>query len=185
MRPDRLTELLIAGDWTAAEALLAPLAARPDAPVAVVYNHGKVLIELGCSREAVAALRRVCAQAPGRADAWFELGRAALLHEDFDTALEAFAEALARDPDDRDARRNLGRVALRLGQWEAARAAWEGLGEDDEAGLALYRIAAETGAPDAPARRARLLAAHPDRAAVILTLVRTSKGAIPLDLRHP
>jgi tetratricopeptide (TPR) repeat protein len=184
MHAKKLADLLIAGDWKGAEALLGPVASVPGAHPSLVYNHGKVLIELGRGREAVAALRRVIAATPERADAWFEMGRAALLHEDFATALEGFQEALALAPDDLDARRNLGRVALRLGRWEVARATWEGFEADNEAEIALYRIAAETRAEDAKARRDRLLESHPDRASVVLALVRSSKGAIPLDLRR-
>ena len=184
MRLEPLTEMLVAGDWAGAEALLAPLAARPGAHPSLVYNWGKVLIELDRTREAVVALRRVVAATPERGSAWFELGRAALWHEDFVTGFEGFQAALALDPADRDARRNLGRVALRLGRWQVARTTWQGFAADTEAEIALYRVAAETRADDAAARRARLLAAHPNRAGVILALVRTSKGAIPLDLRR-
>jgi TPR repeat protein len=110
------------------------------------------------------------------------MGRAAIDTGDLATALEGFDRALTLDPSDGDARRNLGRVALRLGRYDIARAAWAGLPGDGEAALALYRVACETGDPDAPEMRRALLARHPDRAAVIRTLVRVSKGAIPLNL---
>ena len=172
------------GDWPQAEAILGPVAQSPAAPASLVYNYGKVLIELGRSREAVEALSRVVSADPTHANAWFELGRAALLHEDFLSALNGFERAVALDPADADARRNLGRVALRIGEWALARAAWAPFeGHDAEADIALYRIACETRDESAEARRADLMTRYPDRAAVISALVRVSKGAIPLDLR--
>lgn len=182
MKPDDLTQALIRGDWLRAEAILAPLAAAPGAHPSAVYNLGKVLMELGRHDEAIHHFRRCSGVAPAHQAAWFEMGRCALLTEDFPLALEAFSHALALDPHDSDARRNLGRVALRLCAWNIAREAWEPLSGDPEAALALYRVAAETRDPAAPAMRARLLADHPDRAAAIRTLVRVAKGAVPLDL---
>lgn len=179
----KLQTALINGDWPTAERLLAPQARHPGAHPSLLYNYGKVLLELGQPQGAAAALKRVVAADPRHGNAWFELGRAALMREDFATALEAFAHALSLDPGDEDARRNLGRVSLRTGAWGLAAQAWGPLEGDAEADIALYRIAAETGAADAGRRREKLLAAHPDRAAVIQTLVRVSKGAVPLNLR--
>ena len=183
MTLQELHAALVTGDWQKAERLLAPQARRRGAHPSLLYNYGKVLIELGRAGEASAALRRLVAAEPGHGNAWFELGRAALMGEDFAAALEAFGQALSLAPGDEDARRNLGRVALRLGAWETAAEAWSPLEGDPEADIALYRLAAETGAGDAGARRAALLQSHPDRAAVIRALVRVSKGSAPLDLR--
>lgn len=179
----QLQTALINGDWPAAERLLAPQASRPGAHPSLLYNYGKVLLERGKAEDAAAALRRAVAADPRHGNAWFELGRAALLQEDFATARDAFERALSLDPADEDARRNLGRVALRTGAWDLAARAWGPLDGDPEADIALYRIAAETGAEDAVQRRENLLAAHPDRAAAIRALVRVSKGAVPLALR--
>lgn len=181
---EKLAEILIAGDWAGAEALLEPLAVRPDAHPSLVYNWGKVLIELDRPGEAARALRRVVAADPTHVNGWFELGRAAVLREDYETAYDAFEQAHVIDPDDADATRNFARVALRLGCWDEARDAWEALLPDWEAEIALYRIATETRGLDAGQRRATLLETHPDRHAVVMALVRTSKGAIPLDLRR-
>ncbi len=181
---ENLTERLIAEDWAGAEALLAPHASAPDAHPSLVYNWGKVLIELDRPGEAARALRRVVAADPTHVNGWFELGRAAIMRDDYETAYHAFEQAHLIDPDDADATRNFARVALRLGYWDQARIAWEGLMPDQEAEIALYRVAAETRAKDAARRRAALLETHPSRPAVVTALVRTSKGAVPLDLRN-
>lgn len=178
----RLQKALTQGDWAQADALLAPVTAKAEAHPSMLYNHGKVRMELGQMAAASELLHRTVRSAPGHAEAWFELGRAALLQEDFATAFTGFLHALELTPEDEDARRNLGRVALRLGKYGAAHTAWMPLRGDAEADLALYRIAAETGDPSAAQQRQALLACHPDRPAVIRTLVRVSKGAIPLTL---
>lgn len=182
MRLDMLNSALARRDWHGAEALLAPLTRPADAHPSLLYNRGKVLMELGRHADAVCCLRRAVTSAPKHAAAWFELGRAAVETGDLATALTGFDHARALDPSDPDTRRNLGRVALRLGQYDTARAAWAGLPDDAEAQLALYRIACETRGHAAPQMRRALLDTHPDRAAVIRTLVRVSKGAIPLTL---
>ena len=182
MELDHLNSALARGDWQNAEAILARLTQGAGAHPALIYNHGKVLMELGRHSDAIDRFQRTLAAAPDHAAAWFELGRAAIAVGDLATALTGFDHALTLDPSDRDARRNLGRVALRLGRYEAAGTAWAGLQDDPEARLALYRIACETGAPEAPRLRRALLDTHPDRAAVLRTLVRVSKGAIPLNL---
>lgn len=177
-----LQKALTTGDWAMAERLLAPAVSAPGAHPSLVYNYGKVLLEQGRGVEAAQALRRVVQAAPEHANAWFELGRAALLADDLAQAEEAFGKALALAPQDEDARRNLGRVALRRGDYALARQVWQALSGDDEAELALYRCAAELGLPEAAERRVALLRDHPNRAAVIRTLVRVSKGALPLNL---
>ncbi|SHL81803.1 Tetratricopeptide repeat-containing protein [Roseovarius litoreus] len=182
MMVERIQALLQAGDWVGAAAMLAPLVEGPRSHPSLIYNYGKVLIELGRFPEAILQLKRVTEVAPGHDAAWFELGRAALGVEDFETAFTAFSRALTLVPNDADARRNLGRVALRLGRYDIARRAWRAFPGDPEAALALYRVAAETGDPEAEAMRVALLETHPDRAAVLKTLVRVSKGSFPMNL---
>jgi tetratricopeptide (TPR) repeat protein len=179
---NRLNSCLSQGKWDEADALLAPVTQGADAHPSLLYNHGKVLIEMGRFGAAQALLERCTELAPDHAAAWFEMARAALAGEDFSTAFDGFARALALDPYDTDARCNLGRVALRTGRYKIAQEAWKEFAGDPEADLALYRVAAETGAPEAAEMRKELLATHPNRAAVIKTLVRVSKGAIPLNL---
>lgn len=182
MDVQRLQKALATGDWAAADAVLAPVTAADDAHASLLYNHGKVLMEMGRIAAAADLLHRTVQVASSHQAAWFELGRVALMQEDFTTAFSGFSRALDLNPDDEDARRNLGRVALRLGQYRVARVTWRPLRGDAEADLALYRIAAESGDPSAAQQRRDLLARHPNRAAVIRTLVRVSKGAIPLTL---
>lgn len=182
MDVQKLQNALVEGAWHDAEALLASVTETSDAHPSMLYNHGKVLMELAQMDQAVSLLRRAVRAAPGHAEAWFELGRAALALEDFGTAFEGFSNALNLTPGDTDARRNLGRVAIRLGEYTTARAVWLPLRGDAEADLALYRVAAETRDPAAANKRQALLDKHPNKAAVIKTLVRVSKGSIPLSL---
>lgn len=183
MSQTKLMQMLMTGDWSGAEAMLRPVAEAPSANIATVYNWGKVLIELHRGQEAITALNRVVEAEPNHLNGWFELGRAAVLCEAFETAFRAFGQARALDPGDADTARNLGRLALRLGRWEVAGDAWHVLpAQDPEARIALYRIAAETRDPNAVTLRAALMADHPDRAAVITGLVRVAKGTVPLDL---
>lgn len=83
-------------------------------------------------------------------------------------------------PDDADTQRNLGRVALRLGDWDIATDCFLAH-SDQEARLARYRIAAETGS-DITDLRDALLAERSWRPEVIKTLTRTAKGSVPLNL---
>lgn len=175
-----LSDALRQGDWARAETLLRPLAEAPGAPVAARFNLGKVLMEQGDFARAAAWLRRACDQAPDHAGAWFEQGRALLAQGDLAPAQAAFARALDLDGTDADARRNLGRIALRRGDWAAAARGFEGAG-DDEALIARYRIACETGQDARPLRDALL--ARPDlRPQVIKAMVRVAHGAVPLHL---
>lgn len=180
MDTQSLQNALVAQDWEMAEELLSPYAEQAEAHASILYNYGKVLLELDRAEEASTAFLRAVRREPRHANAWFELGRAALATEAFSTAMEAFKKAAELMPNDPDSWRNLGRVALRLGAWDMAEIAWLKFANDPEADLALYRITAETGDPDAAERRAHLLCNHPDRQALLKTLARVSKGAIPL-----
>jgi Flp pilus assembly protein TadD len=169
-------------DWPRAAALLAPVTQAPGAHPSLLFNHGKVALELGHMAQAQALLRRAVQSAPQHQPAWFELGRAALAAGALPEACTAFGQALALAPNDGDARLNWGRIALRLGRYALAQEAWQPLAGTPEADLALYRIAAETRSPNAPALRQALLHSHPQPAAVLRALVRVSQGAIPLRL---
>lgn len=173
-----LTTALRARDWPQAEVLLRPHAARPDAPVAILFNLGKVLLEQARPTEAADWLTRATARQPGHAGAWFELGRARLGTGDLAGAAEGFGQALRLDPDDADARRNLGRIALRLGDWDRAAACFA-QATDDEALIARYRIACETG-KDARGLRDQMLARADLRPQAIKALVRVARGSVPL-----
>lgn len=182
MNIEQLQRAIQAANWEGAAEILAPLVAGPNPHPSMTYNYGKILIELGQMADAQAMLHRTVQAMPDHTAAWFELGRAALAQEDFETAFKAFGRALELESNDTDARRNLGRVALRLGRYAKARLVWGCLRGDPEADLALYRIAAETGDPRASDMRRDLLENHPNKASVIRTLVRVAKGSIPLNL---
>lgn len=175
-----LPRLLREENWSAAEKVLRAAARKKVAPAEVFYNLAKVLEASGKAAQMRTWLQRALKAKPDYAMAWFELGRCALAQQDFPSAFKAFERANALDPKDQDARRNLGRIALRLGVWDKAAACFA-RAEDTEAQLALYRIASERG-EDTGALRETLLALPDDRPEVLKTLTRTAKGAIPLKL---
>lgn len=178
----KLPALLAAGDWVAAERLLKRAAQGKGAGAPVFYNLGKVYLEQARAEPAITWLRRAVATDPTHASAWFELGRAAVLAEDLPLAAAGFERALAQVPGDRDARRNLGRLLLRLGRFAQARAIWAPLAGEAEADAAIYRAAAECGDADVGALRAALLARPEARPQAIKALVQVSKGSLPLSL---
>lgn len=182
MDAQRLHRALAQGDWDHAKTLLAPLAHSRKAHPSIIYNYGKVLLELQHWSDAVSFLRRAASLMPDRAAPWFELGRACVKSGEIAEAQIAFETALKLSPDDTDARRNLGRILLRRGLWKLAMDVWTPLTGDPEADLALYRTTCELKHADAEERRQTLLRHHPQRAAVIRTLTRVSKGALPRDL---
>ncbi len=179
---DALPALLASSDWGSAERLLRRAAQRAGAGADVFYNLALVLDRAGKGAQSGAWLLRAVARRPDYAAAWFELGRWRLDARDLWGARHAFACAGTLDPADADARRNLGRVALRLGRWDEAARTFAGA-DDAEARIARYRIAAETG-EDARPLLDRLLAGGAPRQAVLTAMTRTARGRIPLHLRH-
>lgn len=175
-----LPALLAAEDWPAAERLLRRLAKAKVPPPAVFYNLAKVLEAAGKPEQMKHWLERAVAANPVYGLAWFELGRVALDRSALDDALAAFLRASELMPADADTQRNLGRVALRLGDWDRAVHCFAAQ-DDPEARLARYRIAAETGENSKDLRDA-LLAERAWRPEVIKTLTRTAKGSVPLTL---
>lgn len=179
---EKLPGLLAAGDWAAAEKVL-KRAAKGRAPVSVLYNLGRVLMEQGKWGPARIWLHKAVRAAPDHADAWFELGRTALELSDPDAACDSFARAVALAPGDVDARMNWGRLAVRLGRFEQGLEALRPLaGTNGEADAWLYRAAAESGDPATGTYRAALWAAQSGRARAIRTATRVAKGQLPLDL---
>ncbi len=175
-----LPALLAAKDWPAAERLLRRLAKGKAPPPVVFYNLAKVLEAGGKPDQMKHWLERAVAANSGYGLAWFELGRVALDNGALDDALAAFVRASALMPEDTDTTRSLGRVALRLGDWDRAAQCFEAQ-DDPEARLARYRIAAETGSDSTDLRDA-LLTERSWRPEVIKTLTRTAKGSVPLNL---
>lgn len=175
-----LPRLIQAQDWAAAESLLRGAAMPSDAPAEVFYNLAKIVEMQGKWTDAGPWLHRATQRRANYAMAWFELGRWAADHDDRALALTAFRHAAALDPTDRDARRNLGRIALRQGDWDTVLTAFDGQ-TDLEARIALYRARTETGA-DTRAELDALLARKDARAAVFKAMTRTAKGRVPLRL---
>ncbi len=175
-----LPALLAAKDWSAAERLLRRLSRGKLPPPAVFYNLAKVLEAAGKPDQMKHWLERAVTADPSYGLAWFELGRIALGRNALDDALAAFLRASAFMPQDADTQHNLGRVALRLGNWDRAAACFAAH-DDPEARLARYRIAAETGSNIRDLRNA-LLAERGLRPEVIKTLTRTAKGSVPLTI---
>lgn len=176
-----LPALFFAKDWPAAERLLRRLAKGKAPPPLVFYNLAKVLDAAGKPDQMKHWLEKAVVANPNYGFAWFELGRIALDHGALDDALAAFIRASALLPNDADTRRNLGRIALRLGDWERAADCFAAQ-SDPEARLARYRIAAETGSHTTDLRDA-LLAERSWRPEVIKTLTRTAKGSVPLSIK--
>ncbi len=177
---EKLSVLIAEENWQAAAALLKREAGRASAPASIFYNLAKVLEVDQKWRQSGRWLRKAIRIDPTYQLAWFELGRWALDQRDFQQALEAFLKASELNPEDKDAKRNTARLALRLGQWEEAREHWKSF-SDLEADQARYRIAAELREYTDDLQVA-LLENKKARAAVIKTLSRTAKGKIPLTL---
>lgn len=180
----KLSALLAAQDWTAAERVLRAEAKRKDASHAVFYNLAKVLIEAGKAPQAGAWFERAVRANPAYQAAWFELGRWAVAQGDLARALAAFDRAVKLDPGDTDARANLARLCLRLGLWADALAAAQGvLGvapNQVEMLEVAYRAAAELRDPAAHALRERLCEADRAGAVWLKAVTRVSKGHLSL-----
>lgn len=179
MKP--LPAMLAAQDWTSAERLLRRLSKSKSAPPEVFYNLAKVLEASDKNSQIVTWLKRAVAANPQYASAWFELGRHQLEGGALEGAFHAFEKAHLCNPSDSGSKRNLGRVALRLGYWDLAAHCFSGQ-QDSEAQLARYRIAAETGMETVDLRDA-LLAETNMRPSVLKTLTRTAKGSFPLSVK--
>lgn len=175
-----LPKLLATANWDAAERLLKREAGRPQADPGILYNLGKVLEANGKWHQSGPWFERAIAANPQHQNAWFELGRWSLEHGKLSDAFEQFSRSLELSPDDDDARRNVARIALRLGNWQIARQHWETF-DDPEARIALFRISAELG-EDTSEELAHLLATRSDRPTVLKAMTRTAKGKIPLTI---
>ena len=178
-----LAELLATHNWAKAEQLLKRTIAKKHASPDIFYNLGKVLEAAGKYAQSGRWFEKATAAKPDYAMAWFELGRWQLNHHQLRSALTSFKQASALEPADKDARRNVARLALRLGEWENALAASAGF-DDVEALQARYRIAVETN-QDARTLLAELLKNKEARPLVLKMMTRTAKGCIPLRINAP
>lgn len=178
---EELSAALAAGRWPEAERLLTGLA--PGGHPSVLYNLGRVKMELGKWAEARDWLTRCLDAAPRHAHAWFELGRTELELDALEAARDAFAHAVTLDPTDGDARLNLARICLRLGDYPPVRELLAPMaGQSVEIDALRYRAAAELGLPEALAEGEALWAREGGRAEALKALTRVAKGRMRLDL---
>ena len=179
-----LQRAFAAANWPAAEAMLRRAVRHRDAPASVFYNLGQVLARLGRAGQSGPWYRKALAADPRHADAWCEYAAWLAVRGETVPALAAWKRAVALRPDHRATLLGCARLALRAGLWTEARATWQALAGDGdatgEAALALLRIALETGDPEAMARRRRLAARPELRPALLKTITRTARGAVPL-----
>lgn len=118
------------GDIEGAIALIAPLAARPDAPPAIRVDLAVLKMAYGDREEAKALLEQTIAAHPDCAAAHGNLGLLHLENGDLAPAAAALTTALARDPERPEFHLNLGIVHRKRGQHAAA-------AEDFQRALAL------------------------------------------------
>lgn len=135
MKLDRLQRALQTGNWGQAADILGLLVAGADPHPSMMYNYGKVLIELGRMAQAQAMLRRAVQAMPGHSAAWFELGRVALSAEDFETSFEAFSRALDLEPT----------TPMRGAIWDGLGCDWGGLAQRRRPGAGCVAIPRRTG----------------------------------------
>jgi tetratricopeptide (TPR) repeat protein len=99
---------------------------RPGAPPAAVTADVEDLNSRGLAAldrnpfEAAALFRRVVAAAPRHLAAWNNLGRALLMTNQLDQAMDAFRRQVAINPLDQYAWNNMGRTLWRLGRLDSA-----------------------------------------------------------------
>lgn len=179
-KSEKLAVFIAEENWRGAAAVLKREAGKAGAPASVFYNLAKVLEADKKWRQSGKWLKKAIQIDLNYQIAWFELGRWSLDQGDFQLAFEAFRKSSELNPDDKDARRNTARIALRLGMWEQAREYWKSY-PDMEAEQARYRIAAELG-ESIDGLQTTLLENRNARPEVIKTLTRTAKGKIPLVL---
>lgn len=106
--------------------------------------RGNVLFHNGDIPGAITEYRAAIAAAPGDANAYTLLGNALFEQAQYEPAAQAFKDALARDPQAREARRGLATCQLRLGHPAEAEAGFTALVQshrgDYEAEAALGKL---------------------------------------------
>ncbi len=182
----RAGEAIAAADWQRAESLLRRLVRTPDAPAQAAYNLALVLIERAKVAQAGAWFAKAVKRDPDYAAAWFEYGRWYLASGDLTKAREAFAATTRLEPGAEDARRNLARIAERMGDFEASLTAWRVVerlagADDGEVALGTLRALLELRRPEAAALKARLWESPAVRPSLLKVLTRTSAGSLSLD----
>ena len=114
------------GDAAAAVALLDPVLRTDRSNPEAQYQMGLSLAEAGQFADAAEHFRQAIAYDPGPAAFWANLGMMLKVESRFDKSLDAYAEALARRPNDRQIRVNRAVVRLHAGRFAEAwqDAAW-------------------------------------------------------------
>ena len=174
------------GDGPAAgAAMLAPLAAAPDAGAALLEEYGLCLLDAGRAGDAVAPLERAAAADGRDLDRRFPLALARFAAGDAAGTLEALDPLLAAWPGDAKGTRLRARALKRLGRSEEAAAAFAAAAENDAARGAMFgdaRTANDSAAPDADLlyRLGRVILEHEDRGEGLAYLT----AAVRVDPRH-
>ncbi len=168
------------GDLKRAETLFKKAAGAPAAPAQTAYNFAVFLRREGRSGDAVYWLDRCLRSAPDHKNAHIERGLALIDLGQLDQAIDC----LHSFPDDFDALRGLSVAAFKLGHWDKAVTAVQGLGAQATAEDHLLRIRALAELDrldDAQAAGNALGAQRADlRADISKALTRRSKGRFSL-----
>jgi len=172
-------------DWPAAERALRGLLTRFPGDASLAYNLGLALKRQGQATAALDSFEAALARDPRHGKAMFE--RAACLMDlgRLTQARAAFRAYILSHGDDADAWLNAGRLALRLGEPEAARRDLEQavtLASTPAAALALAEAELETGAVAQGYNRALAVMAQAPglRPAALKILTQGPRGRIPL-----
>ncbi len=141
-------------------------------------NLGPLLLHKGEYAQAQAFCRKACALQPENGLAWFNLGRCHRALDDFESALEAFAEAYERQPDFMPLVRAITQCWIEMGEWQEARAWLEELktleGAEQEVAVLEVHILRETEQLQTALEQAEsFLQAHPDHPAMLGELAQT------------
>ena len=172
------------GDPAAGAALLADVAADSDDPDAL-GEYGLCLLAADRPADAVPPLRRAVAAAPGDLDRRRPLGEALLAAGDPAAALDAVDPLLAAWPGDVRGGRLRGRALRELGRGKDAAGAFAAAQAHDAARGAMYALAREANAAEAPGadllyELGSVLLEHEDRREGMAYLT----AAVRADRRH-
>lgn len=160
------------GDLAASERALAPLLEHLSPTGEMDILAGLIALQRNDPKTAERYLRRGTKQAPERLEGWIALGNARLLRDKAGEAVEAFAEAVRRAPDNAGAHNNLGIAFETMGRYDRALTEFErayALQPDPGVDLSRARCLVQLGrAEEARARYAELVAAHPREAGLAI-----------------
>ena len=141
-------------------------------------NLGPLLLHKGEYTQAEQYCRKACELQPQNGLAWFNLGRCHRALDDFESALEAFAEAYEHQPDFMPLVHAITQCWIEMGEWPEARAWLEELkslaGAEEEVAVLEVHILRETDQLQAALEQARaFLETRPDHPAMLGELAQT------------